>query len=288
LFEGTYTFAIVRNFIDLFIDLGPYLLISIAINVWALRWFDRSTIRFSRKKEGWSILSASLLGLVSPLPTYAAIPIAVSLLPTGIPFSAIISFSVSSPLINPSIFFLTATQLGLAMAMARTTAALLMGLLSGLAAMKLFDAEYKAKNVFRPLQGPDQKRGMAREFYRNGLYVFKTFAVAILISAAVKALVSPEQVACLLGRRTSMTTLAAMALGVPFYSCGGAAIPFIQTLMDMGMNKGAVLAFFIAGPATKLETVYAFKKILGLKVLFLYLALTLTFSYLAGMIYSSF
>jgi uncharacterized membrane protein YraQ (UPF0718 family) len=58
--------------------------------------------------------------------------------------------------------------------------------------------------------------------------------------------------------------------------------------MDMGMGKGPVLAFFIAGPATKLETIYAFKSTLGTKMLLLYLGLTLAFAFVAGSVYSLF
>lgn len=58
--------------------------------------------------------------------------------------------------------------------------------------------------------------------------------------------------------------------------------------MQMGMNKGAVLAFFISGPATKAETFYAYNKLLGTKVLLFYLSLTLSFSYVAGIAYSMF
>ena len=65
-----------------------------------------------------------------------------------------------------------------------------------------------------------------------------------------------------------------IALGVPFYSCGGAAIPFVEVLSDMGMNKGAVLAFLIAGPATKLGTLYIFKSLLGIKIFIFYLVIT--------------
>jgi hypothetical protein len=77
-----------------------------------------------------------------------------------------------------------------------------------------------------------------------------------------------------------------MALGVPFYSCGWAAIPFMETLQSLGMSKGAVLAFFIAGPATKLETLYVFKSLLGAKILFYYLTLTFIFSLLASTLFS--
>jgi uncharacterized membrane protein YraQ (UPF0718 family) len=50
------------------------------------------------------------------------------------------------------------------------------------------------------------------------------------------------------------------------------------------MNKGAVLAFFIAGPATKLETLYIFKSTMGIKVFIYYLVLTVSGAYLAGML----
>ena len=91
----------------------------------------------------------------------------------------------------------------------------------------------------------------------------------------------------MLGGDANSSTLVAIALGIPFYTCGGAAIPFIETLMQMGMNKGAVLAF-VSGPATKAETFYAYNKLLGKTVLLFYLSLTLLFSYFAGIVYSVF
>ena len=83
-----------------------------------------------------------------------------------------------------------------------------------------------------------------------------------------------------------MSTLVAIGMGVPLYTCGGSAIPFMQTLMQLGMNKGATLAFFLAGPATKMETLYAFKTMLGTRVLMFFLVLTFVFSYAAGILYS--
>jgi uncharacterized membrane protein YraQ (UPF0718 family) len=127
-----------------------------------------------------------------------------------------------------------------------------------------------------------------RDFWKASLYTAKYFSVAILLSAAVKALVPPQAVADLLGEHARAGTLVAIGLGVPFYTCGGAAIPFAETLQDMGMSKGAVLAFFLAGPATKLETVYAFKALLGTRVLLFYLALTVVFAFLAGAVYALF
>lgn len=285
--EGTYTLRIIDNFMELLISIGPYLLISIALNVAVVQYFKNRRIYFSSRSEIISIILAALVGLVSPLPTYAAIPIGISLMAVGVPFSAMISFVISSPLMNPSIFFLTVTQIGWEMAMVRTGVSFLVAVTGGLLTIKLFRS-INTIQIGKEESPSKPKRSVWLEIYRNSIYVGKTFSLAILISAAVKALISQQLVERMLGGDANSSTLAAIALGIPFYTCGGAAIPFIDTLMQMGMNKGAVLAFFISGPATKAETFYAYHKLLGKKTLFFYLLLTLLFSYLAGIIYSMF
>ncbi len=287
LLQGTYTLRIIENFVELFINISPYLVISILLNVSILKIFNRRKLSFAARNEFISIATASALGLLSPLPTYAAIPIGLSLLSAGVPFSAILAFIISSPLMNPSIFFLTATQMGMEMALVRSGTAFLLGITSGVLSKTVFwslGKYIKTPEEYKP--HPD--RPFRKEIYRNSLYVLKYFSFAILLSSAVKALVPAEFITRALGGNAQYSTLVAMGLGVPFYTCGGAAIPFIKTLMDMGMSKGATLAFFTVGPATKVETLYAFHKLLGAKILIYYLTLTVVFSYTAGLIYSLF
>ena len=271
----------------MFINISPYLVISILLNVTALKIFRKRKFSFSLRNEYVSIIVASAIGLLSPLPTYAAIPIGLSFLSVGVPFSAILAFVISSPLMNPSIFFLTATQMGMEMAIVRTGTAFLLGITSGLLSKIIF------RSLNKYLKTPEQykprpDRPFRTEMYRNSLYVLKYFSFAIFLSSAVKALVPPEFITRSLGGNARVSTLVAMGLGVPFYTCGGAAIPFIKTLMDMGMSKGATLAFFTVGPATKVETLYAFNKLLGPRILIYYLTLTVIFSYSAGLLYSLF
>jgi uncharacterized protein len=287
LLEGTYTLRILDNAWDLLAKIGPYLLLSICISVAVTRLFRKMPLRFSSRNEILSILSAALVGLVSPLPTYAAIPVSLSLTASGIPFSAVIAFVISSPLMNPSIFFLTATELGMEMAVVRTLAAFVVGATGGFLVMTVLRSLSRSTDML-PKPPPESERSLLMDFWRTTRYTAKVFSVAIVLSAAVKALVPPQAVADLLGAHAHMGTLIAIGLGVPFYSCGGAAIPFVETLQELGMSKGAVLAFFIVGPATKLETLYAFKALLGIRVLIFYLVLTIGFSFLAGIVYTLF
>ena len=284
-FEGTYTIRILESFFQLLFEIGPYLVLSVAINVAVVRYFKGKTLLSPAKNEIVSIIAASLIGLVSPLPTYVAIPIGISLVPAGIPFCAVMAFVVSSPLMNPSIFFLTATQIGIEMAMVRTLAAFLLGVSAGLLTLMVFKSIWRVKQpAGRGYQR--SRKSLLQEVYGSSMFAAKYFSIAIFLSAAVKALVPPEAITSLLGGNAKVTTLIAIGMGIPFYTCGGAAVPFVKTLMELGMTKGATLAFFIAGPATKLETLYAYKRLLGGKVLLFYLVLTLCFSYLAGLAYS--
>ena len=122
------------------------------------------------------------------------------------------------------------------------------------------------------------------ECKRSFLFLGKYFVIALFISALVKSLVPAELINKILGGNARMSLVAAIAMGIPFYSCGGAAIPLIQILSEMGMNKGAVLTFFIAGPSTKLETIYVYKSLLGYKLLLYFLSFTLISSFLCGLI----
>lgn len=278
---GTYTLRILQAFFDLFIKIAPYLIISIFIHVVLMRTVHERRIRLNTRSNVLSIAAAAVLGMISPLPTYAAVPIGISFIPLGIPVSALMTFIIASPLINPGVFFLTLTQLGAEIAIARLIAAFVISICGGVIAGAVF------KSIKEPVQNDDskrEKRSFFDEFKRTSLFLSKPFFVALLLSAIVKAMVSPQFVNEILGQHIRQSLLVAIALGVPFYSCGGAAIPFIEVLSDLGMNKGAVLAFFIAGPATKLETLYIFKSLLGIKILVFYLILTSIGAYIFGLI----
>ncbi len=281
--NGTYTLRIFQSFFEIYFNILPYLIISILIQVTLIYYIQKGKISLVVKNKALAIIVGSLLGMLSPLPTYAAIPIGVALIPLGLPIAAVMAFIIASPLINPSIFFLTATQLGIEMAMARVIATFIISLTGGFffgyIIKNLEPTMLKVKKVYK-------ERPFHVELWRSTLFFGKYFTIAIFISAIVKAVVSPEMVNQIMGQHVQRSLLVAITLGVPFYSCGGAAIPFVEVLSDMGMNKGAVLAFFIAGPATKLETMYMFKSILGIKFFLIYLGLTLVGAYFAGLIYA--
>jgi uncharacterized membrane protein YraQ (UPF0718 family) len=285
--QGTYTLRILQNFFDLVLQIAPYFLISILIQVILKRLFPVKKLVFGSKSEKASIFLGAVVGLISPLPTYAAVPIGFSFLVLGTPFSAIMAFIIASPLMNPAIFYLTYTQLGMKMAMARVIASFILALFGGFLVQIFFKSPGNEINT-KLDRIPSSRRSLIQDFNRNCLFLGRYFLIAIMISAAIKALVPAEWITRILGSQVHISLVIAIALGVPFYSCGGAAIPLIEVLQEMGMSHGAALAFFIAGPATKLETLYIFKNLLSLNILSLYLLITLIGAYLSGLIFMLF
>ena len=279
LFRGTYTGMIVYNFFALAALAAPYFVVSVFINALLQRYFIGKRLFPFSKNETVAIFIAALIGLLSPLPTYIAVPLGISLLATGLPFSAVAAFMVSSPLMNPGIFYLTWAQLGADIALARVISAFVLSLGAGFLARF-----FMRKSLLPSFAAPEPKeaRPLWNEFKKSLFFLGRYFVMALLLGAAVKALVPAEVISRILGARASMSLIVAVAMGVPFYSCGGAAIPLVQVLSEMGMNKGAVLAFFIAGPSTKLETMYVYKYILGFKIFILYFVFMIAGAFLGG------
>ena len=101
----------------------------------------------------------------------------------------------------------------------------------------------------------------------------------------MKSLLSEDWIVHILGDASHWSVPAAVALGVPLYACGGGTIPVIDSMMQMGMTRGAALAFFISGPATKFSTLSVFGTVFGSRLLGLYLAVMLVGALIWGWFY---
>ncbi len=74
-------------------------------------------------------------------------------------------------------------------------------------------------------------------------------------------------------------------IGVPAYLNGYAAIPLASGLLDLGMSKGAAMAFLTAGAVSSIPAAIAVYSLVKKPIFILYLALGLTGSLIAGFAY---
>ncbi|MEC7468069.1 MAG: permease, partial [SAR324 cluster bacterium] len=96
------------NFIiDQLIGLSPYLLVSIGLTAYAkATGADNLIARAFQGKETLMIFFAALMGGLSPFCSCGVIPLIAALLSMGVPLAPVMAFWLSSPLMDPSMFFL--------------------------------------------------------------------------------------------------------------------------------------------------------------------------------------
>lgn len=301
-FYASHTRQILLEAFRLLGQLWPYLVLGILLST-GIKAFvskQRMTAFFSRRRQATSIVVAAVIGVISPVGSYVIIPMSAALLLTGVPLPALMALMVASPLMNPNLFVLTAGAMGFEMALLRTLAALLLGSLAGYFTLWLQRKQYLVpEQVIRnpgqfsldPFEGATAERtpkGFFLELYKMTKYVSKYFFLALVFAAVIKILVNPNAVVRLFGSDSFLSVAISTGAGVPFYVCGGAAIPVVQQLAELGMSKGAVLAYFISGPVTKISNLVILQTIFKGSILLQYLAIGMLGALSFGIIYNLF
>jgi len=117
-------------------------------------------------------------------------------------------------------------------------------------------------------------------------YVSKYFFLAVILAAVIKITVNPITIARLFDSNSLLSVVLSTAAGIPFYVCGGAAIPVVQQLSDLGMPQGAALAYFISGPVTKISNLVVLQATFKGVMLIQYLVIGLGGAVAFGIVYN--
>ena len=305
LLRGTYTEKVISSTADLFKALWYYAIIGACAAVLTARLMSHKKVcGFLTRRGGDPIFIAAVLGVLSPMCTFAAIPLAGGLMAAGVPLGPLMAFLIASPLMNPSLFIITWGVIGPQMAIARTFSALLLAIVGG----GIVDcALTRGWGTFRhPLRdnfsgicalspstkeigipSHSEKTGEClRQSYKMVVFILKYFLMALFLAGAVQTFIRPQWIAALLGGRGFHSVLLGGLLGIPLYVCGGGTIALIGVLVSMGMGQGAALAFFITGPATKISTIVSLNAVVRRNVALLYLGVTLIGGVIIGYSYS--
>ena len=252
------------------------------------------------------VLLAALMGALSPFCSCGVIPLIAALLSMGVPLPAVMAFWLSSPLMDPSMFMLTVGTLGIGFAVAKTTAAIGVGLLGGFGILVLARTAAFA-DPLRPGVGgggcgggricapktvvwafwrePERRSAFAREGLGNGLFLGKWLILAFALESLMLAYIPSDLIGNVAGDGSFLSIVVAALVGVPAYLNGYAALPLIGGLIDSGMEPGAGMAFLIAGGVTSIPAAIAVFALARRPVFLAYLGFALTGAILAGVAY---
>jgi len=290
-------------------SVAPYLIASIAIAAYAQASGADALIARAFSGRGPAlIVIAALIGGLSPFCSCGVIPLIAALLAMGVPLAPVMAFWLASPVMDPSMFVLTAGLLGAEFAVAKTLAAVGLGLLGGFGTAALQRAGLFAE-ILRPGVGdggcggakvrspkpivwrfwgePARRRSFAQSTIKNSLFLGKWLALAFLLESLMVAHLPAELVAAYVGEGSWLPILAATLVGVPAYLNGYAALPVVGGLIGQGMGTGAAMAFLVAGGVTSLPAAIAVFAVARNPVFAAYIGFSLLGAATAGLLYQA-
>jgi uncharacterized membrane protein YraQ (UPF0718 family) len=281
--------------------------VLVAAAIKSFKW-DKKLRNLMRSYGKASIFLAVGTGLISPLCSCGIMPVVVSLIFGGVPLAPVFALLITSPLMSPDAFVLTAGILGRDYAVGKLLSAAVIGLAGGFAVLlmqrKGWIREQGLLGTERPdirekcLDGAppdDPRRGLEvtvnRWWYFSlmvkdmGLLIGKYLLIAIVIEAAIVAFVPVEWVRHLVGGDGPFSVLLATFAGVPIPLPQVAAVPVLKGLLAQGMDPGAAMAFLISGPVTSIPALVLLFSVFQRPVLKLYLGLSLVGAFLVGLFF---
>jgi len=286
---------------------APYLILSIAIADWAgATGADNLIARAFTGAPLMMIGLGALAGGISPFCSCGVIPLIAALLAMGVPLSAVMAFWLASPIMDPSMFVLTAGVLDLEFALAKTIAAIGLGLYGGLVVHGLArngaladplrdgignggcgGASVRAPKpvVWRFWEHADRRAKFGKTALNTSLFLAKWLTLAFILESFMLAWIPAETVTAAVGGDGLMPILAATLVGVPAYLNGYAALPLVGGLMEQGMAPGAGMAFLVAGGVTSIPAAMAVWALAKPQVFAIYIALSLSGAFMIGLLF---
>jgi uncharacterized membrane protein YraQ (UPF0718 family) len=317
-FQPGQALASARFTLEAFAWILPFLLASVLLAAWLkAAGADRVIGTTVSRSPVRAVVVFAAAGAFSPFCSCGVVPLIAALLAAGVPLPAVMAFWVASPLMDPEMFVLMWAMIGLEFTLAKTLAAFGLGLAGGFATL----AAQRAGLFTTPLRAISTGGGCGTSnacgtgnacdtdglapmdlrwaFWRDatrraaftaeardvGLFLAKWLLFAFAIESLMVRWLPPEVIVSHLGGETGYAIPLAVAIGVPAYLNGFAAVPLMGELMSMGMAPGAALAFLVAGGVTSLPAAMAVFALVRLPVFGWYLLVSLLGSLAIGYTY---
>jgi len=301
--------AIVANTLASLWNTAPFLLLSIGIAAYATAsGADNLIARVFQGRVLPMIGMAALFGALSPFCSCGVIPIIAALLTMGVPLAPVMAFWLASPIMDPSMFVMTSGVLGLDYAIAKTLAALALGVFGGLGVHWLgrtpvFADPLKdgvgnggcgAASVRNPKpvalafwSTPERIGKFQNSVVKNLVFLGKWLVLAFLLENLMLAFVPAGMIAAVLGGTGIGPIAIATLVGVPAYLNGYAALPLLSGLLQQGMMPGAAMSFMIAGGVTSIPAAIAVFALVKRPVFLSYVGFALVGSFVAGLVFQT-
>ena len=236
-----------------------------------------------------NILKASLIGIPLPLCSCGVIPVAMSLYKKGASKASTASFLISTPQTGVDSILVTygaLKTLGVPNAELwaglRPIVALIAGLFGGFL-LKIFD-----KDTHSDIEDCPHETKSIKDMLKYGLItlpqdIAKPLLIGIFLASIIAINPPDELIRTYITYGGFVELFTILIFSIPLYVCATASIPLALSLVGTGsISFGGALIFLMAGPVTNVATITTIYKVLGKKLVMMYLLSVTTIAMLFG------
>jgi len=250
-----------------------------------------------------SVVKSVFLGVPMPLCSCGVIPAAIGLKKSGASNGAVVGFMISTPQTGADSLLIVASFLGWPMALFMMATTFATGLIGGILT-HLFAPFTQGKEdvTAKPEEAACSLANGApvsrwRQYYRYAAEeliggIYRYLILGVVVSALITLAVPPNYIARFPMLQGLLGMVSVLAIAIPLYVCSNGSVPIAASLVQAGLPVGSALIFLLAGPATNVATVGSVYRVLGRRVMVIYLATiilgSIAFGYLFQSLWGSF
>jgi hypothetical protein len=231
-----------------------------------------------------------------------AVPVVAGLTGAGLPLGSGVAFLTASSLANPQVLAIAFGTVGPALTAAQWASAVGIGVTAGLLGalanrrgIGILNASVAIDHPARqhqhePTCPRSRHRGrtpLLTLFLDQLQHVLLYLIVGVVLASALSVWLPGGLMQRLLGQQGLFEVAAGAAASAPLYICGGGVLPTLAAFMDKGLAPGVVLAFIIAGPATRIQALAAVGAFIHRRALLIYLLVIWAWAIGAGLAFNA-
>jgi uncharacterized membrane protein YraQ (UPF0718 family) len=140
--------------------------------------------------------------------------------------------------------------------------------------------------VRRYLSG-DELAEWLNETWRFIKQIFPLLLVGVFVAGMARGVIPEDWIRALAGENTIWANALAVGFGVFMYFPTLVEVPIARMFLDLGMNRGPLLAYLLADPVLSAQSVLVTGRIMGGRKVTVYVGLVATFSIIAGYLFGA-
>ena len=246
-------------------------------------------------------IASAMFGAITPFCACSTIPMTVGFLNAKVPFGSVMSFLISSPLLNPIIVAMLAATVGVTNAAIYFGMAFSLSVIFGYALQKLgFQKHVKAVKVsggsHTVSNGIDTRRalsvgkkiGLSLKAGWDSLRPILPYLFAgVAVGAAIYGyLPEGETIAKYAGKDNIFAVPLASIAGIPLYIRAETAIPIAMSLISKGVGMGTAIALIIGGAGMAIPEMTMLAKIFKRKLLISFIGVIFLVAVITGYVFN--